>query len=74
LRDGGHLCIADLEAEDGSFHGEGFAGHHGFDRAELEADLTRAGFADVSIVRCHEVERHGETYPLFLATSVLARD
>jgi SAM-dependent methyltransferase len=70
LRAGGHLCIADLEGEDGSFQGEGFAGHHGFDRAELEADLVRAGFADVSIARCHEVVRDDGTYPLFLATCV----
>ncbi|HEY7107262.1 MAG TPA: class I SAM-dependent methyltransferase [Acidimicrobiia bacterium] len=70
LRDGGHLCIADLESEDGSFHGSDFAGHRGFARAELEADLVHAGFADVTYERCAEVVRGGVAYPLFLATCV----
>jgi 2-polyprenyl-3-methyl-5-hydroxy-6-metoxy-1,4-benzoquinol methylase len=73
LRDGGHLCVVDLEAEDGSFHGADFAGHHGFHRAELEADLERAGFSDVTFERCHEVVRDGVAYPLFLATCVRPR-
>lgn len=70
LAPGGHLCIVDLEAEDGSFHGADFAGHHGFERAGLAAALTGAGFADVDIATCFQVERDGGTYPLFLATCV----
>ena len=31
LNAGGFLAIADLYKEDGSFHGEGFSGHNGFD-------------------------------------------
>ena len=31
LNPGGYLAIADLYSEDGSFHGEGFSGHMGFD-------------------------------------------
>ena len=31
LNPGGYLAIADLYTEDGSFHGEGFTGHKGFD-------------------------------------------
>jgi ubiquinone/menaquinone biosynthesis C-methylase UbiE len=31
IRPGGFLAIADLYPEDGSFHGEGFTGHTGFD-------------------------------------------
>ena len=52
LVDGGHLCVADLEKEDGSFHGEGFDGHHGFGRSEIESQLHGAGFTDVSVERC----------------------
>src|SRR5262245_11887088 len=48
LVDGGHVCIVDLEKEDGSFHGADFDGHHGFDRAHLATELERAGFADVT--------------------------
>ena len=69
LVDGGHLCIADLEHEDGSFHGADFHGHHGFDRGELTSRLERAGFTDVSIESCGHAVRSSGTYPVFLATS-----
>lgn len=68
LAPGGHLCIADLEREDGSFHGAGFDGHHGFDRDDLTAQLARAGFDRVDITSCHELVRDGRAYPMFLAT------
>lgn len=64
---GGHLAIADLEAEDGSFHGEGFGGHHGFHRDELAAQLRAAGFADVTFEDAYRMEKDGRSYPLFLA-------
>lgn len=73
LDDGGHLCVVDLEEEDGSFHGEGFDGHHGFERGDLTARLEAAGFADVSISTIHHVEREGGTYPVFLATATRRR-
>lgn len=72
LVEGGHLCVVDLDEEDGSFHGDGFAGHHGFDRSELAARLADAGFADISFRDCHHVVRDGARYPLFLATCVRA--
>ena len=67
LAPGGHLCIGDLEQEDGSFHGEGFAGHHGFERPALAAQLGAAGFRDVSIEDCTEMVKHEVTYQVFLA-------
>ncbi len=39
LNPGGYLAIADLYTEDGSFHGEGFTGHKGFDVELLASDL-----------------------------------
>jgi len=69
LDDGGHLVIVDLDEEDGSFHGDGFDGHHGFDHDALAGDLGDAGFANVSFQRCHQIVRDGITYPLFLATA-----
>ncbi len=68
----GHLCLSDLDAEDGSFHGHGFAGHNGFDRAWLAESLERAGFADVRFETAFEIQRPvqgGElrTFPAFLA-------
>ena len=70
LVDGGYLCIADLEEEDGSFHGKGFDGHHGFNHSTLESLLDRAGFTNITFTRCHHIVRDTGTYPLFLATCV----
>lgn len=69
LNPGGHLLIVDLDKEDGSFHGEGFGGHHGFDRRDLAAALIDADFADVRMSDCHRVERADGTYPMFLAVA-----
>lgn len=71
LVDGGSLCIADLEHEDGSFHDHDpdFDGHDGFERAGLTAQLETAGFEDVRFTRCYELEKGGRTYPIFLATA-----
>ncbi len=68
LDPGGALCVVDLDAEDGSFHGEDFEGHHGFERSALASDLTIAGFTAVQFHDCYEIIRGGVTYPLFLAT------
>lgn len=64
---GGRLCVVDLEAEDGSFHAEGFAGHHGFERNDLAARIEGAGFRDVVFEHAYDLQRDGRTYPLFLA-------
>ena len=70
LSDDGHVCIIDLELEDGSFHSSepDFDGHHGFARPALAGLLEAAGFTDVRFQPCHEMEKDGATYPLFLAT------
>jgi len=45
---GGHLCIADLDLDEGKFHenGEGVF-HNGFDRSQLRRALMEAGFEEV---------------------------
>lgn len=50
LKHGGHLCIVDLDKDDGSFHRleEGFDGHNGFDQCALRSILERSGFTMVS--------------------------
>lgn len=68
LVDGGHLCVADLEEEDGSFHGDDFDGHRGFNQSMLESLLDRAGFTNTTFTRCYEIVRDSRTYPVFLAT------
>ena len=66
----GFLCIADLDAEDGSFHGAGFDGHLGFDRVELAAKARSAGFATVefstAFVMQKPVDGRPRTFPIFL--------
>lgn len=68
LKEGGYLCIADLDAEDGSFHGPGVDVHHGFERSTLGKALARAGFVDVAIGDCFVVAHGPREYPMFLAT------
>jgi 2-polyprenyl-3-methyl-5-hydroxy-6-metoxy-1,4-benzoquinol methylase len=73
LRPGGWLGIADLDREDGSFHGPGFTGHLGFDRAELRAQLTDAGFGEVDFSTGYVMKKATtqgmREYPLFLAVA-----
>lgn len=73
LADGGHLCIVDLQSEDGSFHRHdpGFDGHHGFARDDLSQQLRAAGFSDVQITGCGDFEKDGQKYALFLAVASL---
>ena len=53
----GFLCIADLDAEDGSFHGAGFDGHLGFDRGDLAAKARRAGFASAEFTTAYRLTK-----------------
>ena len=57
LNPGGHLAIADLYPEDGSFHGKEFTGHKGFDPAELSKLLLRPGFINISHQKCYIMNR-----------------
>jgi ubiquinone/menaquinone biosynthesis C-methylase UbiE len=68
LAGGGRLCVADLDAEDGSFHGPGVDVHHGFDRSELADALTEAGFTDVAFRDCYSIDHDDASFPMFLAT------
>lgn len=71
LAPGGHVAVADLDAEDGSFHDHlhDFDGHDGFDRQGLARDLERAGFERVEVADCTSVVKHGERFAVFLATA-----
>lgn len=74
LEDQGVLCIADLDKEDGSFHGAQVTDvHHGFERTALQAKVESAGFTDVhsSIVSAvkRQTENGGKVFPIFLMTA-----
>ena len=72
LEPGGHVCVADLDSEDGSFHTYDFGGHHGFDRDEVAATLEASGFTDVRVSDCTQIHKEGRSYSVFLATGTRA--
>lgn len=66
LKPGGALAVADLAAEDGSFHGDASVPHRGFDPEALAKDLAARGFANTRWRTVHRMRRHGRDYPVFL--------
>ncbi len=70
LNPGGWLCIADLEQEDGSFHGLEVDVHHGFATAGLVALARSAGFADPSVSIVLQIDKDlplgTRAFPVFL--------
>src|SRR5665647_766416 len=53
----GCLVIADLYEEDGSFHGDGFTGHNGFNVVKLSDILRKNSFRDVYNRTCFVIDR-----------------
>jgi ubiquinone/menaquinone biosynthesis C-methylase UbiE len=72
---GGMLCVADLDAEDGSFHGDNTGVFHkGFDREHLKRLLHVTGFHDIRDITAttmmREIEGKGTRgFPVFLITA-----
>ncbi|MGK2952058.1 MAG: class I SAM-dependent methyltransferase [Thiobacillus sp.] len=73
LQPGGTLCIADLDQEDGSFHGPEVDVHHGFDQADLSRRAAKAGFAAMQFQTVFSIAKELESgtrdYPVFLMTA-----
>lgn len=75
LPSGGKAAFADLDAEDGGFHGDAMhAFHNGFDREQLGELCRRAGFTDVAFHEVMTVNKPGQDgkprpYPVFLLTA-----
>jgi ubiquinone/menaquinone biosynthesis C-methylase UbiE len=70
----GILAIVDLYLEDGSFHGEGFDGHLGFDPEQLKGMLLTTGFKNMHFEECYSVTRNLDngtvkSFPIFLLTA-----
>ena len=76
LREGGLLCIVDLDEDDGFFHSaeESFSGHHGFSHNEVFRFFAEAGLRDVAVETFYRDEKTlgGDTkpYSLFCASGV----
>lgn len=74
LRQNGQIALADLDTEDGTFHIDPTGiFHHGFDRHEVCAWLTKAGFVNTSSREAYKIIRspaNGGTrqYSVFLIT------
>lgn len=69
LRPGGRVALADLDAEDGTFHDDSRGVVHlGFDRNEIAALLAGAGFVDVALETATVTRKGERSYPVFLAT------
>ena len=66
----GYLCVADLDSEDGSFHGPDFSGHCGFDREELRLKASQAGFRNIGFSTVFNIRKAVATgekdFPVFL--------
>ena len=72
---GGWIALADLDAEDGTFHADPTGiYHHGFERITVCRWLERAGFTGASSREAYRITRPGSdgvarTYPVFLVTA-----
>ena len=76
VQPGGLLALADLDREDGSFHGDNREGviHRGFDRDWLADLLTRQGCGGIAVRTVHTVVKpdamgNPRPYPVFLLTA-----
>ena len=70
LAPGGFLALADLDTEDGTFHSNSEGIHHfGFDRDTLARQLEACGFGNLHFTTASRIQKHGRTYPVFLATA-----
>lgn len=70
LTEGGHICLADLDSEDGSFHADEIVPHNGFARSEIEDLLQRNGVSvthsQTGFVMRKRIEGREREYPVFL--------
>jgi ubiquinone/menaquinone biosynthesis C-methylase UbiE len=62
LNPGGYLAIADLYEEDGSFHGEGFTGHKGFNIENLSKLIRKHSFKNIIHKPCFIINRKVSDY------------
>ncbi len=69
----GHVALADLDTEDGTFHDADVPDvyHHGFDRGSLRELLSQHGFVNVRDTTTFVHRRRGREYPVFLITGNL---
>lgn len=74
LNPGGFLAIADLYPEDGSFHGQDFSGHKGFNTKKLAQLISKNYFEDITYRKCFTItknvtDRETRQFDVFLLTA-----
>ncbi|MBD3798637.1 class I SAM-dependent methyltransferase [Sulfuricurvum sp.] len=71
LKRDGFIAIADLEAEDGTFHTHGNDGvyHFGFEKESLRGTIEKAGFEHVRFHHAYTVQKSEREYPIFVVTA-----
>lgn len=67
LKENGRIAIADLEKEDGTFHGDNNGiFHYGFDSDEIFDLMADAGFTGIRLKTVYKIDRNNRQYPIFL--------
>lgn len=74
IKPGGYLYIADLDEEDGSYHGKEIVEHNGFNREQLTKTIASNGFYNVSNKICCEIIKKSDDgrekkYPVFIMSA-----
>jgi ubiquinone/menaquinone biosynthesis C-methylase UbiE len=75
LKPGGRFLWLDLDEDDGTFHKNepDFDGHNGFDRGEVRALLSEAGFREITVETAYEGVREIDgvkmNYSIFAAVA-----
>lgn len=66
----GHLCLCDLDCEDGSFHSREKVPHNGFAREDIEASMRKSGLEIALSTTGYVVHKQSagrmREYPVFL--------
>jgi predicted TPR repeat methyltransferase len=65
VADGGHIILADLCAENGTFHSEVQVPHNGFDPAYIEELLRENGMEITKSQVVFNINKNDKTYPVF---------
>lgn len=69
IKDEGHIVLADLDREDGSFHGNMPGVYHsGFGKEKFERLLLDTGFEKIQVETVYSINKNDKTYPVLMAT------
>ena len=70
LNPGGWLVIADLDAEDGTFHTDGTTDVYlGFERESLQKRVEAVGFTNIRFSAVFVIHKSDREYPVFMLTA-----